>query len=451
MKTIKKVLAVVLTLAMVLTIAPSFTAVKAGGGVDISGLPKGINSNNTVDPGTTIKVSRSDIRDTLGQDFLDRLDNGKADLRWEVTKGDIGTPVVLTIIPEQIGDNYIVEIDLKYVGMRYTFYTHDTEDTSNNNNTTSYPVNSAEVTILEGPTFGSIYETQTFLSKNFSVWINGYGKYKINNGSKEYYVYEKIVKLYKNGKLYATRKTKENNVDFKNVPVSYGKNDTFKLELCMMIGAKEISGVTKTFTSTSAKLPNIKVIATKISKKKAYLRWQSVDVATGYYIYMGSKKVKTVGKKTTKCMITKKKAGKSKYKVIPYVKSGKTIIKSNSNQAKPGKNQIKYYRATNPSAYTYATCPFVITKISLSGKTYTVTGYAVNNRIFKCKKYKTLKIALKVDGKKAFSKKYKNFKLNVGDTKAKKFTLKIKGKAGRDVANGARYLTVGQDPVWDGI
>ena len=77
-----------------------------------------------------------------------------------------------------------------------------------------------------------------------------------------------------------------------------------------------------------------------------------------------------------------------------------------------------------------------------------MTGYALNHRIFKVKKYKSLRIGLKVDGKKAFSKKFKNVKLNIGKEKKKKLTFKIKGKAGKDLANGSLYLTVGQDPDW---
>lgn len=448
MKTIKKILAITLTLAMVITIAPSMTNVKAGGGVDISGLPKGINTDNTIDVGAVLKVSKSELQSTMGTEFMNRMENGKAGISWVVTKNGISPDVVESITPKLNGAYYTFEVTLDYVGLYFYLCTYDEEDTANNNNTMAYKVNSAEVHILQGPTFGNITASNSFLKKNITVYMNGYGIYTINSDPKEYYIYEKIVKLYRNGKLIDTKKTKEYEVGFKNVPVSYGKKDNFKVTLSMKIGNKEVVGATKTFQLSSQNIPNIKAYATKISKKKAYLRWQSVGGVTGYYIYMGKKKVKTVGAKTNKKMITKKKAGKSKFKVIPFVRVSGKVYKSSSNAAKPKKNQVKWSRNLNVKSYGYATCPFVVTKISLSGKTYTVTGYALNNRMWKVKKYKSLTVGLRVDGKKAFNKKFKNKKLNIKEYKKKKIVLKIKGKAGADLANGSVSLSVGQNPDW---
>lgn len=89
-----------------------------------------------------------------------------------------------------------------------------------------------------------------------------------------------------------------------------------------------------------------------------------------------------------------------------------------------------------------------MTRVELKGGTYVVTGYAVNNRIFKMNKYSKLSISMTADGKKAFNKTYKNLKVGVGASKSKKMTLKIKGKAGRDLANGSVYLTVTEKPKW---
>ena len=94
------------------------------------------------------------------------------------------------------------------------------------------------------------------------------------------------------------------------------------------------------------------------------------------------------------------------------------------------------------------TCPFRMSKISLSGKTYTITGYAVNNRIWKMQLYKKLSLSLYVDGKKAFKKTLKNVKVNVGPSSSKKITVKVKGKAGMDLRNGVLYRSVSQTPKW---
>ena len=336
----------------------------------------------------------------------------------------------------------------KYKGCVFYFFFHDPEGGTENLQSELFKIVDGQIHVLEGPTFGSIYGTKSFLKKNFTIGLNGYGAYTLNDDPEQYTTYKKIVKLYRNGKLVGTQKTNEYEVAFKNVPVSYGTNDTFKAVLYMEIEGIEVQGPATTWKSTSEKVPNIKLFATKISSKKVYLRWQSVGGISGYYIYMGKKKVKTVGAKTTKKMISKKKAGKSKFKVVPFVKVNRKVYKSTSNKAKPKKNQIKFARNLNVTSHPYATCDFAVTKISLSGKTYKVTGYALNHRIFKVKKYKYLILGLKVDGKKAFYKKFKRVKLNIKDDGKKKLTFKIKGKAGKDLANGRLSLTVGPEADW---
>lgn len=305
------------------------------------------------------------------------------------------------------------------------------------------------VHIKAGPNIGDIYISKTIGTKDIKVHTSGQGVYTLNDDPTEYYLDTTIVKLFKNGTLYETKTIPANSeVVFKSVPVSYGKKDSFKVALYMNILGKERTGPSRSFNLTSEKIPNIKAYATKISSKKVFLRWQAVSGVSGYYIYMGKKKVKTVKAKTNKTMITKKKAGKGKFKVCPFVKSGKTVNKSTSNVAKPKKNQIKYKRNLNVKTQGYATCHFAVTKISLTGKTYMVTGYALNHRMFKAEKYKSLTLGLKIDGKKAFKKKIKNVKLNVKKNGKKKFTFKIKGKAGKDLAWGGSTLTVSENADW---
>ena len=455
MKTIKKLLAAALTLAMVLTIAPTFNVpVKAGDAFTINDIASGVSHTQNPD-GTydvkalkTIAVKLSDLNTKIDSGFKDRYLAGKATFKCDVYKNNGFDGYETTVTPVLEGETLKLKVKASYKNKYLCFFINDPEGGTANLNSEIFKVVPGEIHVESGPSFGSIYATKSFLKKNYTIGLNGYGTYKLNDDPDVYTTYKKIVKLYRNGKLVGTLNTEGYEVVFKNIPVSYGKNDTFKAALFMDIEGVEIAGPTTTFKTTSEKVPNIKAFATKISSKKVYLRWQQVGGVSGYYIYMGKKKVKTVGAKTTKKMISKKKAGKSKFKVVPFVKVGKTIYKSTSNNAKPKNNQYKWPRNLNVKTYRYATCDFVVTKISLSGKTYKVTGYAINNRMFDAKKYKSLKISLKVDGKKAFSKKFKNKKIKVKEYSKKKFTFKIKGKAGKDLAHGLLSLTVGQDPDW---
>lgn len=305
------------------------------------------------------------------------------------------------------------------------------------------------VHIKAGPNIGDIYISKTIGTKDIKVHTSGQGVYTLNDDPTEYFLDKTIVKLFKNGTLYATKTISTNSeAVFKSVPVSYGKNDSFKVALYMNILGKEKDGPSRSFKLTSEKIPNTKVKATKISNKKAYLRWNHISGVSGYYIYMGKKMIKTAQANTTKTMISKKKAGKGKFKVCPFVKSGKKVYKNSSNVVKPKKNQHKYKRNLKVKSEGYATCHFAVTKISLKGKTYTVTGYALNHRMFKVERYKQLTIGLKVDGKKAFKKKIKNVKLNIKKNGKKKFTFKIKGKSDKDLAWGNSSLKVSEDADW---
>ena len=455
MKTIKKILAITLALAMVITIAPAITSIKAGDAFSMIDITEGVSKTQNTD-GTydvkalkTISVKLSDLNSKIDSGFKSRYLNGKATFKCDVYKNNGFDGYETTVVPECVGNETLkLKVKASFKGKYLCFFIHDPEGGTTNLNSETFKVVDGQIHVDGGPSFGSIYGTKSFLKKNFTIGLNGYGTYRLNDESDVYTTYKKIVKLYRNGKLVGTQKTEGYEVVFKNIPVSYGKNDTFKAALFMDIEDVEVAGPTTTFKTTSEKVPNIKAFATKISAKKAYLRWQIVNGVTGYYIYMGKKKVKTVGAKTNKKMITKKKAGKSKFKVIPFVKVSGKVYKSSSNAAKPKKNQVKWSRNLSVKSYGYATCPFVVTKISLSGKTYTVTGYALNNRMWKVKKYKSLTVGLRVDGKKAFNKKFKNKKLNIKEYKKKKIVLKIKGKAGADLANGSVSLSVGQNPDW---
>ena len=442
---IKKILTIVLSLAMAITIAPTFSApVKAGDSMEFIDIIQGVNSKDMTVRSTDVVTIHLDDLDSKIPGFKTRYLNGESSVKWSMAKAD-GTKSV-DVKPELNGYKLQYRVEHKYKGMNMTLFVDDPGHTNYQGET--FKVLGFTVQILSEPQFGDIYGSVTFLKKNFTIYINGFTDYTLNNGDTTYTSYDKVVKLYRNGKYYGKKKTNENKVVFNSVPVSYGKKDTFKAVLCPVIEGVEFERQKTTFKATSQKIPKIKVYATKISKKKAYLRWETVTGASGYYIYMGKKRVKTVGTKNNKKMITKKNAGKGKFRVIPFKKVGKKVYKSGSNTAKAKKNQYKWSRNLNPTAYNYATCPFLVTKISLSGKTYKVTGYALNHRVFTAKKYKSLTLGLKIDGKKAFKKKFKKVKLNIKENKKKKFTFKIKGKAGKDVCWGVKYLSVSVDPEW---
>ena len=216
--------------------------------------------------------------------------------------------------------------------------------------------------------------------------------------------------------------------------ISYTNGGTFKYRLYYENGGK--TGW-KTLTVKSAKLKKPTLKATKISANKAGLGWTTVSGATGYKIYCNNKLIKKVGAKTTTYKYSKKGAGKGKYKVKPIIKSdGKTSTGPASKTKKCAPNKIKFNTITKVQDVNYANAPFNITQVSLSGNTYTITGYVVNNRIFDLKKYNTLKVEIRSNGKKVASKTYKNYKKAA--TKAsssKKITIKIKGKAGVDLIN----------------
>ena len=410
MKKIKKLLAIVLTLAMVLTVAPTFNSpVKAGGGgITIHDISSGVSTTKNPD-GTydvkalnTVKFSLNSLNDKISG-FKERYLNGKAAITVRIYSDTEYSKLIAEIVPECNSSKVIeFKVPAKYKGNIFYLAFDDPEEV--NQQSELFKIVDGEIHVDSKPTFGTIYGTISFLKKNFTIGLNGYGVYRLNDDPKVYTTYTKIVKLYRNGSLVGTKKTDGYQVEFQNVPVSYGKNDNFKVELYMEAEGIQIACDPTTFQSTSSKVPNIKLFATKIAKNKVYLRWQSVGGITGYYIYMG----------------------------------------------KPKKNQIKFRRDLNVKsrAHNYATCDFAVTKISLSGKTYKVTGYALNNRMFKVKKYRYLILGLKVDGTKAFYKKFKKVKLNIKEYHKKKFTFKIKGKAGKDLANGRLNLTVGPEPDW---
>jgi len=276
----------------------------------------------------------------------------------------------------------------------------------------------------------------------------GEGEYK--QGSSTYTGDTYYVELLRNGKKVASKTGDAGQVVFEfKTAVSYAQKDTFVAKTYMVVDGKKYAGGTKTTSKQSCKLATCKPKATKVSAKQAYVSWGKVNGATKYRVYLGAKAVKTVGASKTGYMVKKAGAGKATYKVIPLIKADGKTHKGKSATAKPKANQKKFPKASiKPKDYDWKTCKFVIREVKLSGSTYTITGYAINSRIFTLQKYKSLDIKITVGGKTVAHKKFKNLKVNAGNYKAKKMTLKIKGKAGADLANGGAHYTTSAVPVW---
>ena len=235
-------------------------------------------------------------------------------------------------------------------------------------------------------------------------------------------------------------------------PEDVGKDISFWTET--KDGDTHYNNSTGTFKVVKAKtaLTKPSLSVTKISKKKAGLRWSAVTGATAYEVYCNGKLVKKTGASTTTYIHSKKGAGKGKYKVIPVGKSGGTDYKGPASDTKKGqKNQKTYSVNKSIKSVTYGTAPFRISRISLTGKTYKVTGYVVNNRIFRMLRYKKLTIKIYCNGKLVAKKTFKKLKkANCKASGVKKVNLTIKGKGGVDFHNaqGTTWKSIPK-PYWE--
>lgn len=155
------------------------------------------------------------------------------------------------------------------------------------------------------------------------------------------------------------------------------------------------------------------------------------------YVYRGSKKIKTIksnGKATITFTYSAKKANSYKYKVKAVCAKKASITKSTSAK-KPKSNTYKRSGRLNSNIdqiTPYATAKFVPWQVTYYDKKIKVTGYIVNNRMFKLKKYK-FKVYVYNNNKKIATKTvtYKNIKKYA----KKKVTITIKTKKKPDFVN----------------
>lgn len=102
-------------------------------------------------------------------------------------------------------------------------------------------------------------------------------------------------------------------------------------------------------------IPQARISKAKVSGKKISLAWKKVNGATGYKVYLSTKKnkgyqlAKTVNKKSGKCTITKIKGKKINPKKTYYVYV-ETICKKGK---KKGSSGALYYWSTKDSKYGY--------------------------------------------------------------------------------------------------
>ena len=233
------------------------------------------------------------------------------------------------------------------------------------------------------------------------------------------------------------------------VNIPYDQTTTFKYRVFRY---DKYSTSWGTVSVTSAKLKKPTLSVTKISAKKAGLKWSKIAGATGYKIYMGSKVIKILGSDKTAYIHTGKKAGSKKYSVQPIITiSAKKTFAGPKSNAMKGKGNFRTYSGTSSTdSMSYGRAGISPKKVVLSGNKYKVTFFAKNSRIFKLIKFKKLEITLLCDGKKVAHKTFKNYKLNLKQNRSKKITVNIKGKGGVDFRN-AEGITIRWNviPYWE--
>lgn len=431
---------------------PGLEEAHAGGGVDIDDIVQGLNADGTVDPGATLSVSMADLENKM-PGIKEHYEKGEVDIKWET--GSFEKPVRTGSYED---GNFIVKPTLKDATQKYWLSTgfvngSGFDDSGFNQNTSQIEVYSGTITINYGPSLNTTYlRTITgLLSRNYEVTTDGQTlSYTCQNSGKTYYSNDFMVTLLNadTNKVIKTVELSGSKATFKNVKVSYTKTTKFKVRLSFFYGDEEKTGGSITFTDKAEKIGKNKVFATKIFSNQAILRWTGVSGATGYYVYQGSKKVKTVKSTARKVTIKRKKAGTSKFRVIPYVKASGKAYKGGSNKVKPKANVYKRSISKSYSSDGYAKGSVRVQKISGKGKKYTATLYAYNNRIFKLVKYKKISLKVYADGKLIGKKTIKNKKVNMKENSVKKITLKFKGKVG-DLKNGTVTYSISYTPLWE--
>ena len=361
-------------------------------------------------------------------------------MQWELWNGSI---LISTKIATDSDKNFVIPKEAS--GYHIIIRIFDSKDANSKELYSERITVINDVTDIKGPTVSNCSASTNYVpigSVKVTAYIS-YGTYKKggytrteNNVTSE---------LYRNGRLVKT----ETGTGYKyfTCPVSYGKADTFVVKAYMNVEGKKYYGpVQSTLKIKSSQMGRNIVRATKISARKAVIRWTGCEGATGYRIYKGKKKVRNVKGSVTKYVVKGKGAGKAKYRVLPLRdlrRSEGKIYAGKSSSAKPKANKMKTSKPTSWKGYKYGRSRFVVKSISLNGRTYTVKGLFYNSAHYiKVKKYKKMTIKIYADGKRVASKKYRNVSVNLKAKSTKKRTYKIRGKAGADLKYGNAYAVV---------
>ncbi len=443
---------------------PGIETAHAGGDVDLSSVPiKGMSSDGKIFNGETISVTASDLGAAYGMtgsDFLALVKNGEVAVTFDAASyADTDTSFInpmgegVELKTTLSGDTFSAKVPVTYypqdgkmIGI--TLFTHTLADDSHyNNNSTTHAVKNrlSKKAAIDTNSF-TYYKYLDHVSFPNLIISEAGEYYPYYYSTDTYTCYEWVIRFYKGTKLIKSKNITSMYNNSIDVPVSYGANK-FTVALYCKLNGDEYFANSWTATVQSAGIAQNKVYATKINNNKAVVRWSGSAGVSGYYVYQGSKKVKTVGASTNKVTISKKGAGKAKFKVIPYIKTGGTVVKGKSNTMKAKANSFSRNVSKSYKKYDYGKGQIILKKLSGSGKKYTLTCYAINNRMFKLKKYKKIKITVYADGKKIISKTIKNKKVNMKKYSSKKLTFKLKGKEG-DIKHGSVTWSISYVPYW---
>lgn len=202
-----------------------------------------------------------------------------------------------------------------------------------------------------------------------------------------------------------------------------------------------------TLKSASFKTPSVSGVKFASKKAKLIINVPSTQASKGLstmHVYKGNKKIKTIksnGKTRITFVYSGSKASTSSYKVKAVCAKNTKITKT-SKAKKPVASKYKRQGWINPNinAITpYATATFVPWEMSYYNGKVTVTGYVVNNRIFKLKTYK-VKVGVGVDNK-IYASTTKTYK-NVKDSTIKKVKFSFKSKKALDFVNNSPTWSV---------
>lgn len=445
--------------------APGVEEVHAGGSVDLNVTFHGANSDGTIYNGEEIYVSASDLAKSYGMtedEFTGLVSSKKVGVHFSVSYYyDSDTGMMNPIEIEKGQYSQMIKTTFSTGAYRATispgWYPHDgvfaavclhTESTTEevdsnyNNNTESHKI----VDRFESKTQinSTYYKSCTFNKATLVFSLAQQGQYRRSDFSGTYTANDTMFRFFNSkGKEFAHfKRSGSTNLEMK-IPISYGKNKV-TMGVYSIYDGKEYFANSYILNLTSAKVGKNTVRATKLSKNKVYLRWNGVKGVSGYYVYKGSKKIKKLKKSARKYTVSKKGAGKAKYRVIPFYKKHK----GKSNKVKPKANVFKTGYSSYYGNDGVRQGSLKLMKVSGNGKKYTATFYSLNNSIFKLEKYKKIVFKIYADGKLVGKKTIRNKKFPVKPLSSRKMVIRFKGKE-RDIKYASITYSVKVSPRWE--